>query len=264
MNRLNELLQELGISKVRLAKYLGVSRQMVYNYLELDDINKWPKEKKILLYRLLDINDENNQTIDSIKVTTDYLMSVENRLNTSVKGTSNISNYFDLKNLNKDSQILITNILNLLRERLGDEKKKQENYYAFLYLYHMLQSMDNVPEIKYIFGYMSKATGFTNPEEFKFNEDRQFIFEGILYSALTLYNNGGASRSKLALSHKRFVQEIEKQKEEKLSRTQQLFTLRTQALKELGYSEMNESNASEIIEKIAEIESRGSIMNTDE
>lgn len=264
MNRLNELLQELGISKVRLAKYLGVSRQMVYNYLELDDINKWPKEKKILLYRLLDINDENNQTIDSIKVTTDYLMSVENRLNTSVKGTTNISNYFDLKNLNKDSQILITNILNLLRERLGDEKKKQENYYAFLYLYHMLQSMDNVPEIKYIFGYMSKATGFTNPEEFKFNEDRQFIFEGILYSALTLYNNGGASRSKLALSHKRFVQEIEKQKEEKLSRTQQLFTLRTQALKELGYSEMNESNASEIIEKIAEIESRGSIMNIDE
>ncbi len=264
MNRLNELLQELGISKVRLAKYLGVSRQMVYNYLELDDINKWPKEKKILLYRLLDINDDKNQSIDSIKVTTDYLMSVENRLNTGVKGTNNISNYFDLKNLNKESQILITNILNLLRERLGDDKKKQENYYAFLYLYHMLQSMDNVPEIKYIFGYMSKATGFTNPEEFKFNEDRQFIFEGILYSALTLYNNGGASRSKLALSHKRFVQEIEKQNEEKLSRTQQLFTLRTQALKELGYSEMNGSNASEIIEKIAEIESRGSIMNADE
>ena len=45
MNKLNELLQELGISKVNLAKYLGVSRQMVYNYLELDDINKWPKEK---------------------------------------------------------------------------------------------------------------------------------------------------------------------------------------------------------------------------
>ena len=35
MKRLNEILQELGISKVRLAKYLGVSRQMVYNYLEL-------------------------------------------------------------------------------------------------------------------------------------------------------------------------------------------------------------------------------------
>ena len=42
MKKLNELFQELGISKVRLAKYLGVSRQMVYNYLELDDISKWP------------------------------------------------------------------------------------------------------------------------------------------------------------------------------------------------------------------------------
>ncbi len=43
MEELNKLLQELGISKVRLAKYLGVSRQMVYNYLELENINKWPK-----------------------------------------------------------------------------------------------------------------------------------------------------------------------------------------------------------------------------
>ena len=40
MEQLNKLLQELGISKVRLAKYLGVSRQMVYNYLELENINK--------------------------------------------------------------------------------------------------------------------------------------------------------------------------------------------------------------------------------
>ena len=47
MKELNNLIQELGISKVRLAKYLGVSRQMVYNYLELDSLSKWPKEKKI-------------------------------------------------------------------------------------------------------------------------------------------------------------------------------------------------------------------------
>ena len=49
MNKLNELLQELGVSKVRLAKYLGVSRQMIYNYLELDSLNKWPQEKRLLL-----------------------------------------------------------------------------------------------------------------------------------------------------------------------------------------------------------------------
>ena len=41
MDRLNELLQELGLSKVKLAKYLGVSRQMVYNYLVLDSLDKY-------------------------------------------------------------------------------------------------------------------------------------------------------------------------------------------------------------------------------
>ena len=43
---LNDILHELGISKVKLARFLGVSRQMVYNYLELDDINKWKKDKR--------------------------------------------------------------------------------------------------------------------------------------------------------------------------------------------------------------------------
>jgi len=253
MRKLNKLFQELGISKVRLAKYLGVSRQMVYNYLELNDINKWPKEKKLLLFKLLDVSDAKD--INDIKVTTDYLMSVEGRLNQGVKSSSELETGFDFKGLNKESQILLSDITYLLKEKLSDESK-EENYYAVLYLYHLLQSLDNVPEIKYIFGYMSKTTGFTNPEEYKFQEDKQFIFEGILYSALTLYNNGGASRSKLAESHKRFVQEIEQKNEEKLSRTQQLNTIKIQALKELGYTEINETNAADVFEKIAEIQSR--------
>ena len=77
MCKLNELFQELGISKVRLAKYLGVSRQMVYNYLELNDINKWPKEKKLLLFKLLDIEDGSEETVSGINVTTEYLLDVE-------------------------------------------------------------------------------------------------------------------------------------------------------------------------------------------
>lgn len=254
MKTLNELFQELGISKVRLAKYLGVSRQMVYNYLELDDINKWPKEKKLLLFKLLDISDGSKETINKIDVTTDYLMAVESRLNQGVKSFSDIENYLDFKGLDKDSQTLLTDITYLLKEKLSEEKK--ENYYAILYLYHCLQSLDNVPEIKYMFGYMSKTTGFTNPDEFKFQEEKQFIFESILYSALTLYNNGGASKSKLAESHKKFVQEIEAKNEEKLSRTQQLNTIKIQALRELGFNELNNSNASEVFEKMAEIQSR--------
>ena len=35
MNKLNDILHELGISKVKLAKFLGVSRQMIYNYLDI-------------------------------------------------------------------------------------------------------------------------------------------------------------------------------------------------------------------------------------
>ena len=148
MNKLNELLQELGISKVNLAKYLGVSRQMVYNYLELDDINKWPKEKKLLLFKLLDINDGSEETLEKIKVTTEYLMSVENRLNQSFKNQNSLNNFFDLNGMNKQEQQLISDITYLLKEKLTDDKNKEQNFYAITYLYQMLQSLDNVPEIK--------------------------------------------------------------------------------------------------------------------
>ena len=126
MNSLNELLQELGISKVRLAKYLNVSRQMVYNYLELDDLNKWPKEKKILLLKLLDIEDGSEDAISGIKITTDYLMAVENRLNQGVKNTNDLDSYFDMKGLDKESQTLLADINYLLKEKLLDENKKEE------------------------------------------------------------------------------------------------------------------------------------------
>lgn len=254
MEELNNLFQNLGISKVRLAKYLGVSRQMVYNYLDLDDIEKWPKEKKILVYKLLDIN--NTSDIKNIDITTDYIMEVETRLNQGVKNASDIESFLDLKGLDKDAQKLLPDIMDLLKDRLKDDDKGKENYYAFTYLYHMLQSMDNVPEIKYIFGYISKTMGFTNPEEYVFDEDKQYIFEGILYSALTLYNNGGASRARIKESHKRWIKDIEIKKEEQQSRTQQLNSVKLQALAELGYTEINTSNAEEVFEKMAEIESR--------
>lgn len=233
MEQLNKLLQELGISKVRLAKYLGVSRQMVYNYLELENINKWPKEKKILLLKLLDIEDGDEGTVSSIKVTTDYLLAVENRLTEGVKEASE-NDYLDLKGLKKEEHALISDITFLIKEKLVESANHEENFYALQYMYHMLQSMDNVPEIKYMLGYLSKLMGFTQPNVFKFNEDKQFIFEGIIHSAFGLYNNGGATKSRVMESRERFVSEIESKNEEKLSRTQQLFTLKVQALRELG------------------------------
>ena len=116
--------------------------------------------------------------------------------------------------------------------------------------------METTDELKYILAYMSKSLGFTNPSEFVFNKDKQFVFESIMFSAITLYNGGHASKTKISETHKKFVQDIEHKNEEKLSRTQELNTAKVQALKELGYNEINESNAKEVLEKIAEIESR--------
>ena len=73
---------------------------------------------------------------------------------------------------------------------------------------------------------------------------------------MTLYTNGSASRSKVAESHKKWEKEIEAKKEEQLSRTQELTCFKEQALSELGYSSINENNAKEVFEKIAEIMSR--------
>ena len=254
MDRLNEILQELGLSKVKLAKYLGVSRQMVYNYLVLDSLDKWPKEKKVLLLQLLNIKDASKKSIDSIVVDTTYLMEVEKRLSSAIKQTGNIETYLDINGLTKDNKQLFNDFIFLLKEKLEGNDYEESN--AVRYMYYMLQSMDNVPEIKYVMGYMAKSNCFIKPDEYKFDEDKQFIFEGILYSALTLYNNGGASKSKLAECHKKFIQEIEQKNEEKLTRTQQLSTVKIQALRELGYNDINSDNAAEVFEKMAEIQTR--------
>ena len=253
MKELNVKLTELGISKVRLAKYLGVSRQMLYNYLAINDLDNWPKEKAAKLLSLLNIEDI--KQLKDLKINGEYIIEVENRLNEGVKDTSNKEVIADLKGFNKKEQELLSDIINLLKEKLSNDKTK-DTYNSYVYLYQFLQSMETTEELKYILAYMSKSLGFTDPMEFNFNKDKQFIFESIMFSAMTLYNNGGASKNKLGESHKRFVQNIEQKKEEKLSRTQELNTIRIQALKELGYSEINEDNAKEVFEKIAEIQSR--------
>ena len=252
MQELYTIINELGISKVRLAKYLGVSRQMLYNYLALPTLEEWPKEKSVRLLSLLNI--KSSDEIKNIDINGDYIIEVENRLNENVKET-NHEVLADLKGFNKKEQEVLADIINLLKEKLADDKTK-ETYFSYIYLYHFLQSMETTGELKYILAYMSKSLGFTDPNEFAFNKDKQFVFESIIFSAMTLYNNGGSSKTRLADAHKRFVEDIEHKKEEKLSRTQELNTAKIQALRELGYEQINESNAKEVLEKIAEIQSR--------
>ncbi len=123
---------------MRLAKYLGVSRQMLYNYLGIDDINNWPKEKAAKLLSLLNI--ENISELNDIKITGEYIIEVENRLNDGVKDSSSKEVIADLKGFNKKEQELLSDIINLLKEKLANDKTK-DTYNTYVYLYHFLQNL---------------------------------------------------------------------------------------------------------------------------
>ena len=99
MKELNIILTELGISKVRLAKYLGVSRQMLYNYLAIENLDEWPKEKSAKLFSLLNI--ENKEELNNIKITGEYIIDVEHLLKECVKDSSNKEVIADLKGFNR-------------------------------------------------------------------------------------------------------------------------------------------------------------------
>ena len=230
MERLNDILRELGISKVKLAKCLGVSRQMIYNYLELDDINKWPKDKKVILLNSLFENSSKSEL-----------------------GDSNVI----FSGLDDKRKELLHNIVDEIKERLEDEKD-EEGYNSILYLYHYLQSMEGMRELKYILAYVSKVGGYTKPYEFVYDETEQFVFESILFSAFNLYHAGTSSKTKISETHKRFVAQIEHKLEEKMSRTLEMNALKIQAMKELGITEVNDDNVTEFMYKIDEIQARKS------
>lgn len=253
MDKLNEILQEVGISKVKLAKYLGVSRQMIYNYLEMNDISRWPKDKKMKLFNLLDIKEASE--INNIKVDAEFINKVDTVLNGDASNLNSLNTEtIEFKELKPREQELLNDIIFIIKERFIENSS--EAYVTYKYLLNFIQGLENVKELKYMMGYIVKLLGFVNPEEYAFNEEEQFIFESIMHSAMVLYRNGGASKTKLAEQHKKFVMEIEHKNEEKLSRTQEINTAKIQALQELGYTEINQDNASEVLAKIAEIQSR--------
>lgn len=256
MDKLNDILREAGVSKVKLSKYLGVSRQMIYNYLEVEDINKWPKDKKVMLLNLLGIKSANE--IHDIKVDTDYISELDARLNSIIlvkNGVSKEERDTIYDGLGKKQKDLLKNIIDVVKENLEDPKNS-DGYDSMNYLYNFLQAMNTSLELKYMLAYVSKETCFEEPSRYVFDEDEQFAFESIMFTALTLYNNGGTSKTKLAEAHNRFVKKIERKKEEKLGRTMELTRIRLQAMQELGYTVVNEDNVAEISEKMAEIETR--------
>lgn len=257
VEKVNLILKKANISKVNLAKYLGVSRQMIYNYLDGDDLSNMPNEKCQLLFQLLDVNSV--KEILNLNIDDNYLEKVGNKIfdvkknETSKKDGINV----DLYGLKKEEINLLNDICQILRNILVEQKGREgEAFYIVKYLFDFVQNLYTSKELKYILGYFSKNFGYTDPNKFVFDENNQFILESIMYSAISLYNNGGASRTKLAESHKKWETVLASKKEEKLSRTQELNTAKLQALRELGYDKINEKNASEVLDKIAEIMSQ--------
>lgn len=254
VQKINIILKEANISKVNLAKYLGVSRQMVYNYLDGEDLSKLSNDKSQALFALLDV--KNEEELKNKELTKEYIQTVGSKLFNSKKTISKKNEIIELGGLRPEEQGILNDIVFIMKEILNEDKTKQ-SITLLKYFYHFIQTVTKSKESKYILGYISKTFGFTAPNIYEFDEEQQFIFESIMYSAMTLYSNGGAAKTKLAESHRRWENEISRKKEEKLSRTQELNTAKILALKELGYTEINEQNATEVFDKIAEIQSSG-------
>jgi len=255
VEKINLILKKANISKVNLAGYLGVSRQMVYNYLDGEDLSKLPNEKCQLLFELLDV--ESTSEILNININNEYLQRVGSKIFDSKKVVNKKEDIIELDGLNKEEANLITDISLMLKNILTEGKGRDgEALNTVLYLYQFVQNLASTKELKYVLGYFSKNFGYTDPNKYAFDENNQFIFESIMFSAMTLYSNGGASRTRLAESHKKWEAFLASKKEEKLTRTQELNTAKIQALRELGYDKIDEKNASEVLDKIAEIVSQ--------
>lgn len=252
IEKINLILKKANISKVNLSKYLGVSRQMVYNYFDSKDLSKLPNEKCQLLFDLLDVSSE--KEILDIEITNDYLQKIGSKIFDNKKSTSKKEELIDFGGLRKNEIEMITEISQMLKNILMEEKGREgEAFTTVEYVHHFIENLSSTKELKYLLGFFSKNFGYTAPDKYVFDENNQFVFESIMYSAITLYTNGGASRTRLAESHKRWEAMLESKKEEKLTRTQELNTAKIRALRELGYDEIDKSNASEVLDKIAEI-----------
>ena len=252
IEKINLILKKANISKVNLSKYLGVSRQMVYNYFDSKDLSKLPNEKCQLLFDLLNVSSE--KEILDIEITNDYLQKIGSKIFDNKKSTSKKEELIDFGGLRKNEIEMITEISQMLKNILMEEKGREGEAFATVeYVHHFIENLSSTKELKYLLGFFSKNFGYTAPDKYVFDENNQFVFESIMYSAITLYTNGGASRTRLAESHKRWEAMLESKKEEKLTRTQELNTAKIRALRELGYDEIDKSNASEVLDKIAEI-----------
>ena len=105
VEKVNLILKKANISKVNLSKYLGVSRQMVYNYFDSTDLSRLPNEKCQLLFDLLGVSSE--KEILDINIDNEYLQSVGGKIFSSKKDNSvKKEDYIDFSGLKKDEIVV--------------------------------------------------------------------------------------------------------------------------------------------------------------
>ena len=179
VEKVNHILKQANISKVNLAKYLGVSRQMIYNYFDGEDLSKLPSDKCKLLYDLLDAYSD--KEILDIEINNDYLQSVSNKIFTSKKNTPKKEEVIELAGLDKEEVNLISDISLMLKNIILDNKAREgEAIETVRYVYNFIQNLSTNKELKYVLGYFSKNFGYTDPNKFVFDENNQYVFESII------------------------------------------------------------------------------------
>ena len=87
--------------------------------------------------------EKSEEELKDIKIEGSYIIDVEGRLNEGVKDSSDKEVLADLKGFNKKEQDLLTDIINLLKEKLQSDQTK-DTYNAYLYLYHYLCLIKNL------------------------------------------------------------------------------------------------------------------------
>ena len=148
VEKVNLILKKANISKVNLSKYLGVSRQMVYNYFDGDDLSKLPNEKCQLLFNLLDVTSE--KEILDINITNDYLQRVGSKIFDTRKSTPKKEESIDLAGLKKDEIMLIGEISQMLKNILIENKGREgEAYTTVEYVHHFIENLNTTKELKY-------------------------------------------------------------------------------------------------------------------
>ena len=168
VEKVNQILKQANISKVNLAKYLGVSRQMIYNYFDGEDLSKLPNDKCQLLYDLLDV--KSSEEILNIKLDNEYLQKVSNKMFSTKKNTSKKEEVIELSGLDKEEVNLISDISLMLKNIILDNKSREgEAIETVRYVYNFIQNLSTNKELKYVLGYFSKNFGYTDPNKFFFD-----------------------------------------------------------------------------------------------